>query len=411
MPDRAWDYVHINSVDKAMDGSGDYLVSSRHIDTIFRISGADGSIIWRLGGKGAPSSSFQRLDGLDFARQHDARFVETQSSNGSVTISLFNNANDGVALKKNPSRGLVVHLDTDSMSAHLVSTYGLIPPETNELRRDFIESRGMGNVQHLESGNVLTSFGRFGALAEYSSSGGSPVLYADMTAPSTLPAASRWSATNYRAYLYPRADWSAQPREPPALWTYARTPANLMTFYVSWNGATTVANYRFWISDQNSAEPPPLHTFNYGGVWPRTGFETNFTIGSTRPWSFAEALDAEGRSLANSSMVQTYVPRPEDAKSCGKWHCFPELKAGAVLTPLDESAVLGEKWDLGGFDGPGTVSLLEHIFALIGLGLCAWLVWVRIRDRKPSRDTRGYRPIEEKEDERGATPRYDEPHA
>ena len=44
----AWDYFHINSIDKNM--VGDYLISARHTSTVYKISGRDGSVLWRLGG-------------------------------------------------------------------------------------------------------------------------------------------------------------------------------------------------------------------------------------------------------------------------------------------------------------------------------------------------------------------------
>lgn len=43
-----WDYVHLNSVDTCPDG--DYLLSSRHTSTIYKISHKDGSILYRIGG-------------------------------------------------------------------------------------------------------------------------------------------------------------------------------------------------------------------------------------------------------------------------------------------------------------------------------------------------------------------------
>lgn len=456
IPDRPWDFVHLNSVDKSTDGTGDYLVSARHLDTIFRISSRDGSILWRLGG---PHSNFQLANNLQWARQHDARFREDVpgSSNTSMTLSFFNNANDGVTLRDNPSKGYLVQLDLQSMTASKVAEYGTVPG------KPFIESRGMGNLQQLPNGNTLLSFGRDGAMAEYVSSSSSssspqpeePIFFADMTSPPALQqqkqkpnSPSAWTATNYRTYLVPSSAWPpTHPlHQPPALWTYARTPTNLMTFYVSWNGATDVASYRFWVSDPHpgplAASPLTPATaaaaaaainFHYAGSWPRQGFETNFTIGSARPWAFVEALDAQGVSLANSSIVRTYVPRKEDAPTCGKWHCFPSLASrppyypasagedGVVsiseLLPLDGSAALS-----GGADGESsgtssassgnvagavsgaswsqsdrllvTLSLLEHVFALVGLGLCAWWIWGRAW--KGWRRARGYERIGDK---------------
>lgn len=56
-----WDYFHINSVD--VNGNGDYLISSRHMSSIYKISGADGRILWTLG---AGLNSNYRLDGFLF---------------------------------------------------------------------------------------------------------------------------------------------------------------------------------------------------------------------------------------------------------------------------------------------------------------------------------------------------------
>lgn len=451
IPDRPWDFVHLNSIDKSADGTGDYLVSARHLDTIFRISSRDGSVIWRLGG---PRSNFQLRNNLEFARQHDARFREDgQISNVSMTISFFNNANDGVTLKDNPSKGFIVHMDLESMTASKTAEFGTVPG------KPFIESRGMGNLQQLPNGNTLLTFGRDGAMAEYASSssqvdnGGTtadepgPIFYADMTSPPALQhqpsnAPSAWTASNYRTYLAPLPSWPpTHPLDqPPALWTYARTPTNLMTFYVSWNGATDVASYRFWVSDVHpgpydpsrsattNASPPSLN-FHYAGTWPKQGFETNFTIGSARPWAFVEALDAQGTSLANSSIVRTYVPSAEDAAACGKWHCFPGLSSplsaseegeGFIhvsdLLPLDGSAALSGGADgnsdkalapsgsgTGGGEGSGfngsvsILGLVEHGFALVGLGLCAWWVWGTAC--KGWRRARGYERIDEKHPE------------
>lgn len=58
-----FNWFHGNSVDK--NEEGDYLLSSRFTNTIFKISSRDSSIIWRLGGR---FSSFTQ--DFDFSRQH-----------------------------------------------------------------------------------------------------------------------------------------------------------------------------------------------------------------------------------------------------------------------------------------------------------------------------------------------------
>lgn len=40
----AWDYFHINSVDK--DAGGNYLISARDACAIHKVNGTDGEIIW-----------------------------------------------------------------------------------------------------------------------------------------------------------------------------------------------------------------------------------------------------------------------------------------------------------------------------------------------------------------------------
>lgn len=68
---------HLNTVDR--DANGDFLVTARHTDAIYKVSRRTGAILWQLGGVG---SSFE-LQGFNFSRQHDARFVD---ANGTTTM-------------------------------------------------------------------------------------------------------------------------------------------------------------------------------------------------------------------------------------------------------------------------------------------------------------------------------------
>lgn len=455
-PDRAWDPVHLNSVDKTP--AGDYLISARHLDSIMLVSHLDGSIMWRLGGV---KSSF-KTEGFNLTRQHDARFlsyIDDADRIRGMIISVFNNNNDGTTLKGNPSRALVLELDMRTLEAYRISEYGRVPAGAagfngTELdSRRYVDSNGMGNVQLLPNGHVLTHFGRHGAIAEYPPEGDSdPIFFANLLpaqqTPSPPSEALSWTANNYRAFLYPLtnstnttdaadtnpntntnsttvaalpAQWEGKPSSRPDLWAYSRTPATLMTMYVSWNGDTRAKTYRFHVSILESAaaqsgglEPPPDEDFQWAGDWPRTGFETNMTVGGARPWSFAEALDAEGRSLANSSKVRTYVPRKEDWKTCGRWHCFPNITEEADVLPLVEglgesdrpaAAVPGPQpgaVDVGQVGvGVGVLELVEHVFALLGLGFCAWLVWSRVSrgGRGWGASSKGYRRVGKDENE------------
>lgn len=77
---------HVNSIDRF--ANGDYLLSARHANTIYRISRTDKSIQWRLGGK---ISDFT-MD-FNFTAQHHVKII---SENASTTvISILDNASDG----------------------------------------------------------------------------------------------------------------------------------------------------------------------------------------------------------------------------------------------------------------------------------------------------------------------------
>ena len=57
---------HMNSVDKNDDG--DYMISARYTNAIYKISEKDGSLLWTLGGL---NSDFELEKGFNFSRQHD----------------------------------------------------------------------------------------------------------------------------------------------------------------------------------------------------------------------------------------------------------------------------------------------------------------------------------------------------
>ncbi len=101
-----WDYVHLNSV--ALDAAGNFIVSARHTNAVYRLSRASGRILWRLGGE---RSDFRMGDGTRFAKQHDAR----PQPDGSLT--LFDNSAPPPV--REASRAVTIVLDTERMTATL----------------------------------------------------------------------------------------------------------------------------------------------------------------------------------------------------------------------------------------------------------------------------------------------------
>jgi hypothetical protein len=134
------DYVHMNSVD--VDHDGNFIISSRHLSEIIKISRHTGDIIWRLGGE---HDYFTWVnDEYRISYQHDARVLP----NGNYTV--FDNGN-----YHDPqfSRALELSVDTTNWTVTKVWEYRNTP--------DYF-SWAMGNVQRLPNGNTLINWAWFG---------------------------------------------------------------------------------------------------------------------------------------------------------------------------------------------------------------------------------------------------------
>ena len=109
------DYFHANSIE--VDHDNNLLVSARQTFAVYKIDRNTGEIIWRLGGK---KSDFVMGEGTRFAFQHDARRL----TDG--TISIFDNGttvfHDNLPEAVEESRGIVLELDEEQMSASLVAS-------------------------------------------------------------------------------------------------------------------------------------------------------------------------------------------------------------------------------------------------------------------------------------------------
>lgn len=109
----AWDWFHINSVQK--DSKGNYLVSSRYAHALFYISGRTGEILWYLGGV---NNSFKDLSAgraTSFARQHHATWVDDETG-----IIVFDNGEKRAA-NDTASRGLKIAVDQVAMTVEVVA--------------------------------------------------------------------------------------------------------------------------------------------------------------------------------------------------------------------------------------------------------------------------------------------------
>jgi hypothetical protein len=255
-----FDYFHINSID--VDHDDNLLISSRHTSTVYKIDRTSGEVLWRLGGK---KSNFEMGAGTQSAFQHDARRQEDG------TITIFDN---GVSpIVHHQSRGIVVELDMEKMSASLVREY------TSPEKRI---SSSQGNMQVLPNANVLIGWGSEPYISEFSHDG---ELLFDVHFPPKVE--------SYRAFRFP---WSAHPTEHPALTVEKRTDEKV-TLYASWNGAT---EFESW---EVLAGPGPDQLQGLGEV-PRNGFETAMLAKTSGPYVAVRAKDRHGQTLGTSAPIK-----------------------------------------------------------------------------------------------------------
>ncbi|KAJ5935180.1 arylsulfotransferase [Penicillium verhagenii] len=296
-----WDAYHLNSIEKTE--AGNYLISMRHTHSILLIDGTTGDIIWTLGG---PQNDFIELDPADGAEgaepvfsmawQHHARYVPGTSER---EMTLFDNHVEDTShgtCNTDCSRGLHIAIDDT------------VWPPTVQLLREYrhpsqLQAQSQGSVQVLsheagdkDLGNVFIGWGRCPTFTEHIATGETvmDVQFSPWHS-EEIPDA----LDNYRAY---KMDWVATPWWDPSI-APRLSPKGELVVYVSWNGATEVAE---WVVRGVEAG---LELNSKGKVVTRsvrTGFETKLVIvEETKSWRYiwAEALDAKGNVLRSSQIV------------------------------------------------------------------------------------------------------------
>jgi outer membrane protein assembly factor BamB len=260
------DYFHINSID--VDHDNNLLISARETSAVYKVDRNTGEVIWRLGGK---RSDFEMGPGTWFAYQHDAR----RQPDGTITI--FDNGTTvfpgGIPEAIEESRGIVLELDEEEMTATLVREY--THPD-----KQFADAAG--NVQMLSNGNVFVGWGRALAFSEFNKDG-------ELLFDASLPPENR----SYRGF---RLGWSGHPSGQPAA-AAERTSEDEVRVYVSWNGATEVAAWEVL------AGPSPGQLESVGSV-PRDGFETAMLVRTAEPYLAVRAKHRFGRVLGTTEPIK-----------------------------------------------------------------------------------------------------------
>lgn len=268
-----WDAYHLNAIGLT-DSKHDIIVSSRNTWTIYRVNKPTGTIIWKLGGKHSDFSI-----GLDanFSWQHDSRFLPNN------VISLFDDgccASGTVPPGTPPSRGLLLQLNFNTMSATAIRTYYHDPN---------LNIASQGNVQSLSNGNKFVGWGQSQYYSEYADAGNT---VGNPTFNTLYDAQMPGNNYTYRAY---RFTWIGCPYYPPS--AVARLTNGQVTVYASWNGSTQTTEWQVLAGHCSD-------TLSLVATATKNGFETAIPVPCSGPYFKVRALNAQSKVIGVSCVIR-----------------------------------------------------------------------------------------------------------
>jgi hypothetical protein len=297
--DGVYDWLHLNAIDENSDG--DYYLSARHTNALYKISGIDGSLIWTLGGI---SSDFEFDEGLNFSSQHHVRVLSHNAS--TEILCIFDNGSDGIRITAAQSSGMILKVDHTTTPPFVSLLKSFHPPRDQNIS-DSQGSLQIYNPEDWETSHAFVCWGSQPAVNEYDADGN--IIFSARL--------QHEGAASYRGYKF---DFDTDPFDNPALYSYARTFESSTVYHMSWNGATRVRAWRIWgrsICDEDDGWKV-VHEST-----PKMGFETTFIAKKFYDYTMVEALDADGNGLKNSSTkgTKTFVPGEWLAEICDEEGC------------------------------------------------------------------------------------------
>jgi hypothetical protein len=187
------------------------------------------------------------------------------------------------------SSGMIISINAATKVVTLLKQY-IIPNSR-------ILTTSQGGTQIIENENVYMGWGSQPFMPEFTLYWNCIMLAQFGTKPSAL-------AMSYRSFQIPRLlkHGFGLPDSTPALWTYANVTSGPTVFYTSWNGATEIAEWRFFGAGSEDEVFTPLRSAK------RTGFETTFVANAFYPWGYFGALASNRHVMGKSAVKQTYVP-------------------------------------------------------------------------------------------------------
>nr|QOV03411.1 hypothetical protein HMg6365.t1 [Hypomontagnella monticulosa] len=271
--DRAYDFFHMNSIDK--DARGNYLTSSRYMHSLTYVNGTTGEVIWILGGKRNMFRDLSNGTATNFAYQHDARW------SGNDTITLFDNGVDDAHRDIADTRGLKLKIDEKAMTVSVVTEY---------FNPHKIHGISQGSFQSLSNGNVLLGYGNSAAFTEFANNG-------DVLCDTHFGPESRFGTAEIQSYRVYKYNWHGWPTTTPSA-AIRKDNARNWRFYVSWNGATEVSTWVLQGSQNINATDENWKELNRTK---RVGFETAFELLKSYPrFVRAVAVHSKGHMLGVS---------------------------------------------------------------------------------------------------------------
>lgn len=280
--DKAFDFFHINSIDK--DDLGNYYVSSRYMHSVTCIS-PNGEVLWILGGKHNSFTDLSEGAASNFSWQHHANWHPGNK------LTIFDNGGTSERTTAEHSRALMISLELNNMTATL--DHGLVHPRK-------VLSNSQGSVQILpETGNIFVGWGHSPGYTEYSPEG---EVLCDIYFGSPMYFTTGW-VKSYRTF---KSNWVGRPTTKPSI----GISEDRDHIYASWNGATEVYGWGLQVGDTED-QVDDWYTRDYQ---PRETFETKFQLPrDTRVWFRIVALDRDANTLGVSEVINRWNTTPSTA--------------------------------------------------------------------------------------------------
>lgn len=266
------DYIHVNSLAVDPGHPDSVIVSGRHISAVFELDLKTGRIGWMVGGR-HPTLELTNatdtlvVDGqvLPFSFQHDARLT------ADGTLSVYDNGDQ----RPVPfSRAAFFRINT---AARTVTGVGDLRHEPD------LYGVAQGDAERLPAGHTLVYFAGTQATAHATEFAADGTVVQEVDLP--------------QSYRVSKQEWTGVPATAPTM-SVAHT-ASGDAVAVSWNGATSVAN---WKISTGASATALKHTV----VAAATGYETTIPLVAATRSAFvrATALSAGGQVLGSTTTVQ-----------------------------------------------------------------------------------------------------------